>query len=382
MKQKLRYVSALFLAGMACLLATSCQEDREDFDNKAFVSNSSLVETLLLMPGSYTQEAKIRTAIARPENRDVAIVYTAEPRLVEQYNLAYYDHAVALPAACYTIPEKRALVKAGGVEADDVTVVFDQLQVLNSDSVYVLPVTVSYSDVPVLESRRTTYFVFKGAALINTVANISKNKLKINFTDPAVLNGLEELTVEALVRVDKFGKLISTLMGIEGGFLLRFGDAGLADNQLQLATSSGNVTDPAWTINTGEWTHVALTFEAATGEVSCYINGVKKGLSPKVGYRRAVNWGNASFWIGYSYEDGRYLDGDIAECRVWNRILSAEEIAAKNHFYTVSPDAEGLAAYWKFNEGSGSSVKDHTANGNNAVALSPLEWKSVELPSE
>ena len=35
------------------------------------------------------------------------------------------------------------------------------------------------------------------------------------------------------------------VMGIEGTFLFRIGDAGVPDNQLQLATSSGNVTDAA-----------------------------------------------------------------------------------------------------------------------------------------
>ncbi|GLL55308.1 hypothetical protein KUBF_29700 [Bacteroides finegoldii] len=35
------------------------------------------------------------------------------------------------------------------------------------------------------------------------------------------------------------------------------------------------------------------------------------------------------FWIGYSYEAARYLDGDICECRIWNRVLTAEEIQAR-----------------------------------------------------
>ena len=43
------------------------------------------------------------------------------------------------------------------------------------------------------------------------------------------------------------------------------------------------------------------------------------------------------FWIGYSYNKDRFFDGVISEVRIWNRALTAEEIQATNHFYTVDP---------------------------------------------
>jgi hypothetical protein len=48
--------------------------------------------------------------------------------------------------------------------------------------------------------------------------------------------------------------------------------------------------------------------------------------------------------------------------------------------YGVSPESEGLVAYWKFNEGSGSTIIDH-ANGTNlsAVGGTPT-WIPVTLP--
>lgn len=50
------------------------------------------------------------------------------------------------------------------------------------------------------------------------------------------------------------------------------------------------------------------------------------------------------FWIGYSYNNERWLDADIAEVRIWNRVLSEEEINAKDHAYEVDPNSEGLVA--------------------------------------
>ena len=48
----------------------------------------------------------------------------------------------------------------------------------------------------------------------------------------------------------------------------------------------------------------------------------------------------------------------------------------------VEPDADGLVSYWKFDEGSGSSIKDYTVNGNHLVGSSTPTWKPVELPEK
>lgn len=74
------------------------------------------------------------------------------------------------------------------------------------------------------------------------------------------------------------------------------------------------------------------------------------------------------------------MEGDICECRVWNRVLTADEIKVKDHYYVVAPDSEGLVAYWKFDEGSGKIIADHTGNGNTMVANSDITWTMVSLP--
>ena len=57
-----------------------------------------------------------------------------------------------------------------------------------------------------------------------------------------------------------------------------------------------------------------------------------------------------------------------------------EAVRAGIAMYGVSPESEGLVAYWKFNEGSGSTIIDH-ANGTNlsAVGGTPT-WIPVTLP--
>lgn len=388
MKHSYIYLYSALLAVSVSI--TSCQKEMEAFSNKAFI-NSDKVSTLLLKGNSTVIEKTVQTSIAQPAQQDIHITYKVEPSLVATYNAAYYDNAIELPEECYKIPEPNAIINAGGVKSTEVSIFFQNLDNLDRDLIYVLPVTISEVNMDILESARTSYFVIKGAALINTVANITGIKLYPNFSNEGAMNNLDQITAEALLRVDEFGKTISTIMGIEGKFLIRIGDSGVPDNQIQLATSDGNVTDANWILPTKRWIHIALTWDSADGAVNLYLNGVKKGNTQTCKFRSKVNWGihydsesnsRRGFWVGYSYSDDRDLKGDICEVRIWNRILTNEEINAKNHFYNVEPDAEGLVSYWKFDEGGGNSIADHTANGNNLVASSTPMWKTVELPEK
>ena len=66
--------------------------------------------------------------------------------------------------------------------------------------------------------------------------------------------------------------------------------------------------------------------------------------------------------------------------RIGNKVLSPADFKATNHFYYVDPASEGLVAYWRFNEGQGTTIKDHTANGNDLEMNKAPQWVSVSLP--
>lgn len=265
---------------------------------------------------------------------------------------------------------------------------FSNLTDLDTELVYVLPVTVS-GNIPILDSRSTVYYVFKGAALINVVANIKENNAYVDWKNATDFRAMTTFTAEALVYPYSFDHMISTLMGIEGKFLLRYGDAGIDHNQLQIATSAGNYTSEDLKLPTNTWTHIAFTYDANTNFIQVYYNG-KKVFSTNIAPIGPVDWGVAHsdesngkprcFWIGYSYDNDRYLDANISECRIWNRVLTSEEINSKNHFYYVEPTSQGLIAYWKFDEGGGTNIKDYSINGNDATASNTLTWNKVELP--
>lgn len=386
MKNSLIYM----LSGLIVLsgILVSCQENTEIFDNKAFISDTNKVNTLFLKKSIDTEERILHAEIAKPAGNDIRLTYKGDVTLVDQYNTAYYDQALALPVECFDIPEPVAVIGAGSVKSTEVKVVFKNLNSLDAEKVYVLPITIADADIELLQSARTIYYIFKSSALINVVADINENNVYVDWVNPEVVDNMSELTAEMLVRPNKFDKKISTLMGIEGKFLIRTGDSEPA-SQIQIATSNGNITDPSWRISTNEWTHIAITYKASDGEVKVYFNGVQKGATQFI-YAGTVNWGvkhsdesdgkPRCFWIGYSYDNYRCLDAEISECRIWNRVLAPEELMEKDHFYAVDPLSEGLVAYWRFDDGEGTAIKDHTPNGNHATSSAMLKWKAVELP--
>lgn len=397
-----RHINQLFLALAGAGLLASCQDDKESFDNKIY-NTTTQIGSIFVEEEADSYTRTLQAELAMPSATDVTFTYSVDPAGVEWYNTAYAETTELLPADYYEIPEPTVTIPAGEIRSSEVEVRFKSLLTLDKSKTYVLPVTIDGANVATLASRRTVYFVIKEASLVNVVANLRDNSIRVaKWNNAGPLQSLSQMTVEALVKVDAFadgrGSNISTLMGVEGHFLLRFGDTA-PNNQLQVvgrpsgSTSDEKLTSSDWTVKTGEWTHIAVTYDRWTNEVNVYINGVKKTPQTFGRFTESVNWGRTyeteteterSFWIGYSYADDRYLDGDIAEVRIWNKVLSDEEINATNHFYKIyDPETNyNLVAYWKFNDGTGATITDYSSNGNNATATKVLTWNTVELPAK
>lgn len=107
-------------------------------------------------------------------------------------------------------------------------------------------------------------------------------------------------------------------------------------------------------VNLNEWTHIAVTF--GEGTVKVFINGEEKG-STTTDVPASVNFGithndeqapqgqpiTRCFWVGYSYESVRDFRGMMSELRIWNRALTASELAEEARRYDVDPKADGLS---------------------------------------
>lgn len=70
--------------------------------------------------------------------------------------------------------------------------------------------------------------------------------------------------------------------------------------------------------------------------------------------------------IGNNEPGTRGLDGGIDDVVVWNRALSASEVPAQVTNQLTGVES-GLVSYWSFDEATGQSAFDATANDNHGT---------------
>ena len=369
----------------AALLMTACQDnDEADFKSKAFIDGKTFTSETIIK-GETTLVKSLTISTPRPAEKELNATFSVAANLVETYNQAYYAQAVMLPDTCYKVLQADVKVNRGSVTSNEAQFQFFKLAGLDRAITYVLPVTVDCRDMEMLRSAKNYYFVFRAGALINVVADMSKNYLTVKWKTPDLVTNMRQITMEALIYPREFGKLISTVMGIEGNFLMRIGDAGFPDNQIQIATGSGNFPDADSNkgLQTNRWQHVAMTYDADKEEVKVYVDGrlQSRGTLRCGSVTIKGNGTDRDFLIGKSYDDTRWFEGNMSEVRVWNVVRTQEEIAAS--FYSVDPKSKGLVGYWKMDDNTSPNiVKDATGNGNDATANNPLSWHNVSLPEK
>ena len=122
-----------------------------------------------------------------------------------------------------------------------------------------------------------------------------------------------------------------------------------------------------------KWQHLAISFDGS--KYLIYING-------KLDAQKEVAAGAVTFSQIEFISSGRYFPHDclLNEARLWGKALSENQI--KNNQLTVSPKADGLKAYWKFNEGTGNIFKDFTGNGYDATATGNIKWVNNILSTD
>ena len=416
----MRY-NRILTCALAILAIASCKSNDEVFENKAFIDATEYKNEVRVAIDENVQSLSrsLYVSVAKPEDQDLNVSFVVSPELVDTYRSAYYDEdAELLPEANYNSEALSAIIKAGDVKSSAAKIDFINLgkDKLDYTKSYVLPVTVQCDKIDVLQRAKTMFFVVKKASLINYVADINSNLAYPEWGEFDEVESLEQCTMEAYVNAHSFnnkGK-VHTIMGIEDHFLIRVGDSNIPSNQIQVAVGGyvkalntskrGDLTSDKLKLKTDRWYHIAVTFNKGFTEI--YLDGkliaakdisnlgtatiegepveiTFKEIKMKVPHSDESDGKPRCFWIGHSYDDGRCFDGMISEVRVWNRVLTADEINSENHFYKLynPADDESLLAYWKFDEGVGKNIKDHSKYGNDLVADHDCVWYPVSLPT-
>jgi len=119
----------------------------------------------------------------------------------------------------------------------------------------------------------------------------------------------------------------------------------------------------------GVWTHFAVSYDGATGNMRLYRNGVPTGTPlgfSNVGFTLTdINLGRFNVPANKEHLFGGMID----DVRIWDSVRTPAEIAANYDQCLLGTEA-GLAAFYNFEDGTGSTtLTDVTGNGNDGTLV-------------
>src|SRR5256712_1131567 len=176
---------------------------------------------------------------------------------------------------------------------------------------------------------------------------------------------------------DVSGTTYRTLV-VKGATGLRGYGVNLVNANLNFIKVGIRTVTSAVVITTGTWQHVAITWNAATGEVKFYKNGaLAQTVIDSSTLTAPLDTDNllVGLWLG----GGSYFAGAMDEIRVYNRVLSAADILA---LYNTTPPTVAITAPAAGATVAGTITVSASATDNVGVVGVQFKLDGVNLGAE
>ena len=186
---------------------------------------------------------------------------------------------------------------------------------------------------------------------------------QINFGDVAATRDLTKKTVSFFINIDSWaGEAAPFYVVAKGypGWNVRIGTSSKSVSFVQDATSSALWASPNNSISLG-LNHVAITFDKSSisNDPKIYINGQEVSVSEIVTPSGSFSSdAGADLFIGAFLSGGYSPDGKVTDVRVYNRILSAQEVAELYNARSVTANDNGLVFHATLDGAAGVSNFD------------------------
>lgn len=195
-----------------------------------------------------------------------------------------------------------------------------------------------------------------------------------------------DLSIEAWVKLESYtaGAIVSKYQtsGNQRSYILETTSSGTINARFSDdGTSTNSATHTTYqSLPLNKWVHIAMTYDASTNTPVFYIDGVSVPFdSSTLGTVNSVYDSTTPITIGYLQYSSDYLDGKLADVRVWSDIRTATEI--QDNMYAYPSDTTGLVGHWKlagdFTDASSNS-NDLTAQNSAVATATDNPWNATE----
>jgi len=164
--------------------------------------------------------------------------------------------------------------------------------------------------------------------------------------------------------------------GNSNGYALYVNSNGTSDGHIIFETKGAQIVTSS-SISLSTWHHIAVSISGNHGTI--YLDGVPQAKSSD-----SVNFASttATFGIGtYANTTNFQAKGYIDEVRVWNTNLDSVTISNWRDTYITNshPQYSDLLAYWKLDDGSGTTAADASISGFTGTLTNGPTW-NVDVP--
>lgn len=255
-----------YLCSAIFWLLVSCQEAVEHKDVILFtgtesspvirfsVDQASSIGFTVSATGKVTADTKVSVAVV--------------PELLDSYNKSNDKAFALLPKESYELDMNETVIKAGKNVSEAFRLSITSLDKIEEGIKYCIPISITGTDgdMPILEPSRTVYVVISRPVVTKVMDLGSGTAFNApRFITDERVSDLRAVTMEARVRMNEWyngNPYISTVMGIEENYLLRFGDISLMRGDLlQMGPAKIGDKKTFLTTNSGfqldTWYHIA-----------------------------------------------------------------------------------------------------------------------------
>lgn len=196
----------------------------------------------------------------------------------------------------------------------------------------------------------------------------------------AAINPTDAFTIAAWIYPTAWGS-----DGVYGGGVLSRGSiwfavsrhaSGLDQHTLFLRLAHENGASsfhqaPVTSVWLDNWTHVSVSYDAAAGNVSMYINGEPVTVTTLIPAQGTLADMSANPLTVGSIGETHRFQGVLDEVTIWDRVLDEGSLAGIM-VDGIDTEADGLLGAWDMNAGSGSTALDLA--GESDLTLSATTW--------
>lgn len=374
----IKYIGLFLFLGLI-----SCNDaDYKTLSNSAFINESRTSQSTKVVITDDGATAEITPCLTQAANSDCVLKLVVDTALLHTYNDQQGTSYVALPETAFTMPAEVTIPK-GEYAAEPVKI---KIKPLTADMIgesYAIPVRLVSTNKDVPAMSKTGAFVITTEAIVTSSLPQFTGAPMLEAAMPKGAETYNEYTIEVKFQVSDTGNrdravFLNSGPGETNFVLLRFEDPQSnnkdhkAHSLVQIVGRNRIYMNPTFSFVPNKWQHLALTCDGS--HYRLYINGAFAGV-------KDIPAGATTFqqFKWFTKGDDPYSRWGsckilLTEARVWSVCRTETQIQKSQS--TVSPKSKGLEAYWRFNEGTGSTFNDATGHGHTITATTPPTWVS------